>query len=94
MRAGDIITTSQRVWASRRVTHEELKAWEEGPDSKGMDDAGETKLPPRTKHDLVPSDTPLIVTRARVPVKEMGPGAVECQLPDGRVLFFRKRDLA
>lgn len=94
MRAGDVVTTSKKVWASRRVTRQELREWEEGPDSKGTDDAGETKLPPRSKSYLIPRDTPLIVTRARVPVKEMGPGAVECQLPDGRVLFFKKRDLA
>ncbi len=31
----------------RHVTAEEVEAWYDSPDSKGMNSAGETKLPPR-----------------------------------------------
>ena len=31
----------------RHITAEEVQAWEESPESKGINSAGETKLPPR-----------------------------------------------
>lgn len=35
------------VYAQRAPTEPELEAWENSPASKGLDSAGETKLPPR-----------------------------------------------
>lgn len=94
MRRGDVVMTVGRVWAHRRLTRAEIKEWEDGPDSKGYDDSGETKLPPQVKSDRIEAGVPLIVTRGSVPSDEARQYACcECQLPDGRVLFFRKKDL-
>lgn len=47
-------------------TIEELQAWHDSPRSKGMTDAGETKLPPKHTWQRMTEDTRMTVARARV----------------------------
>jgi len=49
----------------RHLTEDEVNAWYDSPASKGMDCAGETKLPPRCSISPVHKDDTLIVERAR-----------------------------
>ena len=44
-REGIVKYSWERIY--RHTTSEEVQAWRDSPESKGMDSAGETKLPPR-----------------------------------------------
>lgn len=73
MRKGTIVKLRKDAWDNygiRPPTQEELEAWYASDDSKGMDSAGETKLPPLTVYILVkPSDELRVLrARARAPV--------------------------
>ena len=49
----------------RHLTEDEVDMWYNSPASKGMNSAGETKLPPRCKTFAIRKDDTLIVERAR-----------------------------
>ena len=53
------------VEGKRHLTEAEVDSWADSPASKGMDCAGETKLPPRSKIVLMHKSDTLIVERAR-----------------------------
>ncbi len=54
-----------QIEGRRHLTADEVKAWYDSPASKGMNSAGETKLPPRCKIFAIRKDDTLIVERAR-----------------------------
>lgn len=51
--------------AQRPITQEEKEAWYDSPHSKGMNDAGETKLPPTSTQVILHRDQIYTVLRAR-----------------------------
>ena len=53
------------VIARRPITEEEVEHWRESDWSKGMNDAGESKLPPRSVSVEIHADRKYIVERAR-----------------------------
>jgi hypothetical protein len=53
------------VEASRPITGEEQAVWYQSDASKGLDSAGETKLPPQATHVLLYKDRLYQVLRAR-----------------------------
>jgi len=57
---------STRYWGWRRVNQAEYQAWRDSDESKGMDDAGESKLPPRDTHITLVPGRPYEVVRGRV----------------------------
>ena len=57
------------VESSRPVTPEATDAWYDSDASKGMNSAGETKLPPQSKHVALHKDRIYTVLRARCRVR-------------------------
>ena len=57
------------VESRRPVTHEETQAWYASDASKGMDSAGETKLPPQSRTVILHRDRIYRVLRARCRVR-------------------------
>jgi hypothetical protein len=61
----DWTNVTDQIWGSRPVTPEEVEAWRNSPRSRGLNDAGETRLPPRsTSFRLSPLNS-FTVLRAR-----------------------------
>ena len=56
---------NQRIHGWRPLTQQEYADWEASPSSKGMDDAGETKLPPQNVYVSLKFGSVLIVVQAR-----------------------------
>tara|TARA_A100001011_G_scaffold195672_1_gene204018 strand:+ start:61 stop:450 length:390 start_codon:yes stop_codon:yes gene_type:complete len=54
-----------QVEGYRHLTEEEVNAWYDSPSSKGINSAGESKLPPRCKTFAIHKSETLIVERAR-----------------------------
>tara|TARA_R110000851_G_scaffold25240_1_gene72803 strand:- start:12045 stop:12428 length:384 start_codon:yes stop_codon:yes gene_type:complete len=54
-----------QIEGRRHLTEDEVNAWYDSPASKGMNSAGESKLPPRCKIFAIRKDDTLIVERAR-----------------------------
>lgn len=50
---------------ARAITSKELQEWRDSPHSKGMDEAGETKLPPRQVAVQCPNDHFYLVVKTR-----------------------------
>ena len=69
MRKGNIVRLNrenQKHQAlTRSTTWEEKEAWRESPASKGMNSAGETKLPPQIVTFDIKGDDLMIVEKAR-----------------------------
>jgi len=57
------------VQALRPTTPEEQRDWYESPDSKGMDSAGESKLPPQVVGITIHADRKYVVERARCRIR-------------------------
>jgi len=57
------------IESHRPVTREETEAWYNSDASKGMDSAGETKLPPQSAYVLLHRDRTYQVLRARCRVR-------------------------
>lgn len=79
----------------RHPTTEELEAWRNSPASKGMNSAGESKLPPTAVTVSVHRGDKLRIERARVRMsffyRTSGGWAKVSRVSDGEV-FFIKRD--
>lgn len=79
----------------RLRTREETEAWYSSSYSKGMNDAGETKLPPTTWAGTFEEDTMFVVTRGRVRLEAYGyvyAGRVEVVNPvNGELITFSRR---
>ena len=81
----------------RRTNDEELSAWRASDASKGMNCAGESKLPPQDTHFDIAEGTIVHVLRARVRARrgyETVSNCMEIMLPCGEVVFARKNDFA
>jgi hypothetical protein len=70
MRKGDNVRlradlTDRARHGQRPTTEEEVEAWYASDDSKGMDCAGETKLPPQVAYHLIVPGREYLVKRAR-----------------------------
>lgn len=68
---GQLVTLSEggdlrHIYGWRRVTQAEYLAWRASPASQGMDDAGESRLPPRDTHITLVPGRPYEVVRGRV----------------------------
>lgn len=83
-----LLTLGAYVW--RPLTHEEYLAWEASDDSKGMDDAGETKLPPKSVYHYPNANTPYKITQARkeAPQGYGNPVSGCCELVDGDGVYW------
>ena len=86
-----------KVPTRRPITPRELEDWYQSPASKGMNSAGETKLPPRSVYIDVPVDTIMVVERARCRVDlsygNKVPGMTKVMLPNGDYTYVRRREL-
>ena len=85
-----------RSWGWRRVNSAEYQAWRDSDESKGMDDAGESKLPPRDTHITLVLDRPYEVVRGRVSAsysygKRTGCMELQCYVTGER--FYVEREL-
>jgi hypothetical protein len=56
---------AQIVDGRRHLTEDEVAEWRNSPDSRGIDDAGESKMPPTCLLTAIHKDEILIVERAR-----------------------------
>ena len=70
MRKGNVVRINNGMWTNqaellRPTTWEEKEAWRESPESKGMNSAGETKLPPQIVSTYIKGDTLMVVEKAR-----------------------------
>ncbi len=104
MRKGNIVRLSERVRGPNHVTRpttwEEKQAWRESPESKGMNSAGETKLPPQIVCIEIEADELLVVEKARcAPVLGWSkrPGMTQVRIVTGenigKVGFVRRDQL-
>lgn len=94
MNKGDILIVRADAYLWRPLTYEELQAWKNSDDSKGMTDDGETKLPPRDVYLRADGRT-YEVLRARVEAPRgygnPTPGCCEVLSLDG-VCWYVKRE--
>lgn len=70
MRKGNVVRIVDGMWTNeaellRPTTFEEKEAWRNSPASKGINSAGETKLPPQIVTTRVKGDTLMIIEKAR-----------------------------
>ena len=70
MRKGNVVRIIDGMWTFQTVilrptTLEEKEAWRESPESKGMNSAGETKLPPQIVTTYIKGDELMVVEKAR-----------------------------
>lgn len=101
MRKGDLVrfcsSFRDTVLTRRPISPQELEEWYQSPASKGMNSAGETKLPPRAVYIDVPVDTIMVVERARCRVNlsygNKTPGMTKVMLPNGDYTYVRRHDL-
>jgi len=95
MKKGLTVVVRERADVWRSVTAKETEAWYASPESRGMDCAGESKLPPMSVSRRDTSGT-YTVTRARVNAPR-GWGSVskcsEIMDLDGALWFVRRSDL-
>ncbi len=84
-----------RYFGYRPTTREEIEAWYASDESKGMNCAGETKLPPQTvRIELVPNRAYTVVRARCRPVLgwTRSPGQALVRCPETGVEFYVKRD--
>lgn len=109
MRKGDLVKLSPSVVnraenrlqtsyaASRPTTATEQAAWYESDASKGLNSAGESKLPPQAVRVEVPFDAVLLVERARCRVRlgwgNPTPGMTKVMLPTGETAYIDRDEL-
>ena len=70
MRKGNVVRIVDGMWTNkaellRSTTFEEKQAWRNSPASKGVNSAGETKLPPQIVSTDINGDTLMVVEKAR-----------------------------
>jgi hypothetical protein len=70
MRKGNVVRIVDGMWTFQTVilrptTLEEKEAWRNSPESKGINSAGETKLPPQIVSTYIKGDTLMVVEKAR-----------------------------
>lgn len=85
-------------WGWRNLTADERAAWYASDDSKGMDSAGESKLPPRDVAIRLEPLRPYIVVKGRcAPNRGWGRSVLNCcQVTDptsGETFFVERRNL-
>ena len=100
---GDIVTVNEKmivntllipIW--RALTSSEIDSWFKSDASKGMTSAGETILPPETRHKSVALGELFIVKRARVRAtkgsREVGM-CMEVIDSEGQVWFAKQKHM-
>ena len=103
MRKGDLVklnvdrcftTDNGFVRASRPTTTAEVEAWYNSDASKGMNSAGESKLPPRSVTVTIHRDDILVLERARCRVAlgwgNPRPGMAKVMLPCGETAYLKR----
>ena len=94
-RAAERLRTSYAAY--RPTTAGEQAAWYESDASRGLDSAGESKLPPQAKKVEVPFDSVLVVERARCRVRlgwgNPTPGMTKVMLPTGETVYIDRTHL-
>ena len=106
MRKGNVVRINNGMWTDRELellrptTWEEKEAWRESPASKGMNCAGETKLPPQIVAIDIKGDDLMVVEKARcAPILGWSkrPGMTQVRLITGKnigkVGFIRRKRL-
>ena len=109
MRKGDLVKLSPSIvnhaaerlrtayTAYRPTTAAEQTAWYESDASKGLNSAGESKLPPQAVRVEVPFDAVLLVERARCRVRlgwgNPTPGMTKVMLPTGETAYINRNEL-
>ncbi len=78
----------------RPTTTSEVEAWRNSDASKGMDSAGESKLPPRSVRVVIHRDEVLVLERARCRVSlgwgNPRPGMAKVMLPCGETAYLKR----
>lgn len=86
------------VYGYRAPTSEELDAWRQSPESKGLDSAGKTKLPPRRVSVTLLRDEVFTVVRPRARMTcvwgNPTPGYALIRREDGEECFVKRVLLA
>jgi hypothetical protein len=86
-----------RFEGMRKLTEAELRAWYDSPESKGMNSAGETKLPPNRVSVKLEPGTIVTVVRARCNFQagwaRPVPKCAQVLLPSGEIVFVRREFL-
>jgi len=82
------------VPGGRPTTAAEVEAWRNSDASKGMDSAGESKLPPRSVTVVIHRDDVLVLERARCRVAlgwgNPRPGMAKVMLPNGETAYLKR----
>ncbi len=80
----------------RNITSQEVEAWYADPSNHGMDDAGESRLPPRwCEHPTKETSCYVVLAARKAPVKSYGQIHGQCLLLDleNGVEFYVPRDV-
>jgi|ETNvirenome_6_85_1030632.scaffolds.fasta_scaffold08106_6 hypothetical protein len=96
-RKNGIATCTRSAKAWRPVNQAERNNWYESDASKGMDCAGETKLPPQDTYFDVEEGTIVHIFRARVRARQgyrMMSNCMEVMLPTGEVVNVAKANFS
>jgi hypothetical protein len=92
---GIAISATENADAWRPVNQEELNAWYTSDASKGMNCAGESKLPPLDTYFDVEGGTIVHILKARVKARQgyhFKRNCMEVMLPCGETVFASKMD--
>lgn len=88
------VIETRQIW--RKVTDEDMAAWRDSDASKGMNCAGETKLPPQSSYRTPAADEVFRVVRARVKARrgwhEIS-GCAQIEDADGNLWYAVRTDL-
>ena len=91
------VRSGARVKGMRKLTEVELRAWYDSDASKGMNCAGESKLPPNSVRVELEPGTIVTVVRARCSFQagwaRPVPKCAQVLLPSGEIVFVRREFL-
>ena len=96
-RKNEIATATDTTDAWRSVNQRERNAWYDSDASKGMDCAGESKLPPLDTYFDVEGGTIVHILKARVKARRgyrFVSNCMEVMLPSGEAVYVEKANFA
>ena len=94
---GIAVSATENADAWRPVNEKELDAWYASDASKGMNCAGESKLPPRDTYFDVEGGTIVHILKARVKARRgyrFVSNCMEVMLPSGEAVYVEKANFA
>lgn len=81
------------IWGTRPMTEADLVRWHADPQNQGLNDAGETKLPPEGRPVEMHADIPYIVVRARCKYRRMRKVCLVLDTRSGQEIFVQRKYL-